>query len=278
MKIKIYIVTYKNDKALNRNLDSLYQSDIVNHDYEITIINNHTDFQADIDRPNLRVVHNTVRPDFSTGHLSRDWNFALIDGFKDLNNPDCDIVVACQNDTVFFPNWASYIVEKHKKDYSFIQFGNGDNFMSWTPAGASVIGLWDERFCNIGYQEGDYFLRAVLLNNKNTSINDWRREPGYLKPGKRSHEREHNPIENKVVDVWFSQDEGNKEAHKESKKFHNISREVFRQKWEGFNSVHWPSDKNLMPKRPTLNSFIYYPYFEKDLDRNTLSVMKYVGA
>ena len=34
-KIKVYIVTYKNDKCLNINLRSLFNSDLMNYDYEI---------------------------------------------------------------------------------------------------------------------------------------------------------------------------------------------------------------------------------------------------
>jgi len=176
MKIKVYIVTYKNDRVLALNLDSLKNSDLMEHQHQITIINNHSEFGIDIDSYNkdwfnLKVVHNDVRPDFSTGYLARDWNFALVDGFQKLHEPDCDIVVACQNDTVFFPDWVSHLLKYHEV-YNFVHFGIGDNFMSWTPDGVRKIGLFDERYCATGHQELDYFNMAVLLNPDGTSIND----------------------------------------------------------------------------------------------------------
>jgi hypothetical protein len=34
------------------------------------------------------------------------------------------------------------------------------------------VGLFDERFCNIGLQEADYFLRCLLYNKDRSSLND----------------------------------------------------------------------------------------------------------
>ena len=86
-KIKIYIVTYKNDKCLNTNLRSLFCSDLMNYDYEINVINNHSQINIDPKFKKVKLLNNNLRVDFSTGHLSRNWNQALINGFQDLNNP-----------------------------------------------------------------------------------------------------------------------------------------------------------------------------------------------
>jgi hypothetical protein len=171
MKIKVYIVTYKNDGAVSRNLESLYRSDLVDHDYEINIINNHSEFNLAITHPRTKVIHNNCRVDWSTGYLARDWNFSIVDGFRDLCKPDCDLVVACQNDTVFFPDWMSYLVG-YMKEYDFVSVGIGDNCMCWTPEGVRSIGLFDETYCSLGCQEIDYFQMAVLLNPDKSSIND----------------------------------------------------------------------------------------------------------
>ena len=40
MKIKLYIVTYQGHRRLNPTLNSLINSDLIRHDYEINIINN----------------------------------------------------------------------------------------------------------------------------------------------------------------------------------------------------------------------------------------------
>ena len=47
MKIKIYIVTYKNPPDLNRNLKSIFESDWRDYDVSINVINNHSDFHLD---------------------------------------------------------------------------------------------------------------------------------------------------------------------------------------------------------------------------------------
>lgn len=43
MKIKVFVVTYKNESMLKENLDSLLRSDLVQQDYSITVVNNYTE-------------------------------------------------------------------------------------------------------------------------------------------------------------------------------------------------------------------------------------------
>ena len=47
MKIKLFIVTYNSPKYLDENLRSAVASDLVEYDYEITIINNHSNFERE---------------------------------------------------------------------------------------------------------------------------------------------------------------------------------------------------------------------------------------
>jgi hypothetical protein len=205
--------------------------------------------------PYVKVLHNILRPDFSTGHLARNWNEAIINGFKDLNNPDCDILITNQNDCEFDGDFIPNLIEWHKK-YSFIQFGAGDHFISYTSDAVKNVGLWDERFCNIGYQEADYFLRQLLYNTKGCSINDYK------------HQRVHNTEFNNIIKHTESGYERNDEFHLESKKFHNISERVYTSKWgetpynHATNGWNYEKLKNL---KPIINSFLYYPYFEKDI-------------
>ncbi len=97
MKLKIYIVTFDGEKHLNHNLNSLFNSQYFkkeNIHCEVNIINNHSNFNINEKFKNkVSVLHNVLRPDFSTGHLARNWNQAIINGFKNLNNPDCDILI-----------------------------------------------------------------------------------------------------------------------------------------------------------------------------------------
>jgi hypothetical protein len=270
MKVKQYIVTYNNAFQINNCLKSIFNSlsDEELNMIEINIINNHSNLNIDSEFTNkVNILHNTLRPDFSTGHLSRSWNQAIINGFKNLKNPDCDILITNQDDTIFQPNYINKLVELHKQ-YDLIQFGGGDNYVSYTPNAIKRIGLWDERFCNIGFQEGDYFLRAVRYNADRVSIND-----GY-------HFRVNNPLDNTIITVVKSGYHRLEEYHMESHKYHYISRIVFNTKW-GVDPVNTAESVNtwadsVKKLNPIIPSFMYYPYFEKDVE--TLNQQNYIGA
>lgn len=173
MKINLYIVNYRNHIGLHECLESLSNTDIpINTSLNINIINNHSDFIIDNKFKNINIIHNMARPDFSTGHLSRSWNQAIMHGFKNLKSPISDITIAVQVDTIFNKNWLNILINQHKK-YNFITAGWGDAFLSFTPDAIKNIGLFDERFCNIVHQETDYFTRALIFNKNKSSINDF---------------------------------------------------------------------------------------------------------
>lgn len=272
MKIKVYIVTYKNENYLKSNILSLLNSDLVEYDYEINVINNFTN-QFNLEQfckeNNVGVLHNSLRPDFSTGHLSRNWNQAIINGFKSITNPECDILVLCQNDNIFKKHWCKYIIEKHKT-YDFISIGGGDQYHSYTSEHIKKVGLWDERFCNIGYQEADYFIRSYLYNKDKSSINDF------------NHKRIHNKLcddlvetpsgilaTNKIIDLYDGLKGGMRgdESHIKSLQYHYISKKILEQKWGLEFEGSWTEEKlSLLPKKSKILNFIYYPYFEKDIE------------
>ena len=64
--------------------------------------------------------------------LRSNFNFALIDGCRDLNNPDCDYVVTLQNDALLHPNWCHCITTQFK-NFDFIVGYLGDNIVGYTP-------------------------------------------------------------------------------------------------------------------------------------------------
>jgi hypothetical protein len=257
MKIKVYIVTYNNDEILKRNLDKLYASDLLTYDYSVNIINNYSGLIGFDNYPNLKILNNVLRPDFSNGHLSRNWNEAIINGFKDLNNPDADLVITLQNDTFVKPNCFSNLINEHN-NYDFIQIGAGDQLMSFNVNAIKYIGLFDERFNSIGYQEADYFMNAYVMYKDKVSINDGE-----------THGRIHNPIEY-IFDKFIDPDRSlNGQFH--SWNWHKYNYELFYIKW-GCPPEHWNNIPNL-PKEPRISKFFYYPYFEKDI--LTLKEQKY---
>lgn len=172
-KMKVYVVTYKRSDILNDTLEKLFNSDFSQlENTEVNIINNHTSFHLDPKfESKVRVLHNVLRPDWSNGNLAENWNQALLDGFRDLSNPDAEFVVTLQNDTSVHPNWCSNLLEMHKR-FNFIVGRFGDNLVSYTPEAVKKIGIWDENFFGVQYKEADYWIRALIFNKEKSCIND----------------------------------------------------------------------------------------------------------
>lgn len=254
MKIKLFIVTYNNNNDLHNTLQGLWDSNFRNYNHEITIINNHSGLYVDDCFKNgLKIINNSLRPDFSTGHLARNWNQAIINGFCDLNSPDCDTLITCQDDTIFMPNWIENLLNLHEK-YTFIAAGVGDNLCSYKAAAIKEIGLWDERFCNLGFQEADYFIRALVYNREKSSIND------------HGHGRILNDAGIEIcrrpkLPGVLSED------HHKSLVFHEISKKVFQAKWGNIIPSPWKPEVLINPPiKSLITNYVYYPYFEKNIN------------
>jgi hypothetical protein len=256
MKISIFIVTYKNDLLLNKCLQSIFRSeDMTNDKYKIdvNILNNYPILNIDEEfRHKVNTINNNARPSFSTGHLSRSWNQCILNGIEDINNPKCDVLILTQQDVLFENGFIEYICD-NLNTYNFMTFGTGDEVQVMTPESIKTIGLYDERFCNIGFQEADYFLRALVLNRNKSSINDM------------FHNRIHNAILNKVTQETLTGFQRNDIEHIRSSRFHSISRNVFTYKWfkhipNGDDPENW-GDNHLWIKTAP-KQYMMYPYFE----------------
>lgn len=258
MKIKVFITTYDNPGDLNNLIGSLLNSDIGAQDrYEIHVINNHSNFRCDYE--NIKIYHNQTRPDFSTGHLARTWNQAIINGFKNIKRPDCDLLITFQDDVTVKKNWFS-LLRPHIEKNSFMEVAGGDIMCIYKPDAIYNVGLWDERFCNIGYHEHDYFLRQLLYNKANISINDF------------CHNRVYNPIyqstmareiDNEYVTVP-ARNTQRQDNHCKSLAFHLHSEHMLTIKWNNA-----PFERGLACK-PRIPSYFYYPYFEYNLNLSYL--------
>lgn len=266
MKIKHFIVTYNNEDRINKSLKSIFDSNSNLENLEIFILNNHSNIVLKEEYKRLaRILDNQTRPDFSTGHMARSWNQAIINGFEDLNNPSCDMVIATQDDTIFSKNYVEKSIDLIRK-FDYVSYGTGDQFNLYSPNAIKRIGLWDERICNIGYHEADYFLRAIRYHRDGVSIND------------HLHGRLHNPIQDQNTTPIIHTPSGismGDPAHLRSLIFHGHSHHVFWTKW-GIRPMPW--DRNDMQVinsiEPKIMAYILYPYFEKDVE--TLREQKYL--
>jgi hypothetical protein len=270
--VSIYIVTYRNSADLNSNIASILRSGAK---ARINVINNHTTFFLEPEHEQeVNVLHNYLRPDFSTGHLARNWNQALLHGFRSLGNPASEIVITVQDDVIFKQDWYPRLIELHHR-YDFITMGPGDAFCSYLPDSVKKVGLWDERFCNIGGQEADYFLRSLIYNRNGSSINDL------------LHGRLHNAVESNSVSSTdeFRQADSvlitvppwnldRKEVHIDSAKFYALSDTVFKHKW-GVTPCHWAAEHYAI-RSSLVTNYIMYPYFECEVE--SLSEKKYLVA
>lgn len=256
-KYKMYIVTYDNNEILNDVcLNSLFISNFDEENLDVYVIDNHSNGHI-YEQYQNKVTHlkNNLRPDFSTGHLSRSWNQAIVNGFKDLNSPDCEAVICVQVDSGFTENWYARLLNVLKK-YDYIQEGCGDQFQVFTPDSVKQIGLFDERFCNICHQEADYFLRALIYNTYKSTIND------------DCHQRKWQHLS----DRFFLRPSAHGAARRDksfvaSSKYTDVSLSHFKKKW-GIDPNRWHEtgyDFILNNLNPLIDSYILYPYFEKDI-------------
>lgn len=259
MKLKVYAVRYRED--ITPFLESYYSDTTIDHSNTfLTIINNYGELNCEDSR--VIILNNVLRPDFSTGHLARNWNQALINGFKDLNNPDCDVIVCVQIDALFTDKWYSTVKDIFETNkYDYFSVGRGDEFQYFTPKAVKNIGLYDERYCNIQHHEGDYLLRVLLQSFKNkdlkVSINDvW-------------HRRTYN-VDEKITTVIKPSVTCPNEAQNASVKYHDVSVRVFYYKWKNIHPMYWNAENLLSLLNCSAidlkKEFKYYPYFEKDIN------------
>jgi len=256
MKAKIYILTYKRPRILNLTLNSLFDSDAFSADasdtIEVNIINNHTEFFLEEEFKNkVTVLHNNLRPDFSTGHLSRSWNQALILGFRNLADPDCELVITLQDDVLLHKDWLTKLKKLHFEDnFSFVQNGHGDALCSYTCETVRKVGLWDERFI-MGMQAADYFYRHLMYNWDGCTITD---------PG---HQRVHNPTTLSLVSDSFFGLTWSDPALDLS-----VGSSLMDLKY-GSRDNTWPWSNENKTKARSMKfgapNFIFYPYFEKEV-------------
>jgi len=262
--IDLYCITYNNNRILNDWFcQSLLESDYPRDTTSIFVIDNHSSAKIEYTyrHLNIKIIENSLRPNFSTGHLSRNWNQCIINGFENLNSPACDAVVCCQNDTILQKDWY-YRMLYLNNNLDFYSFGAGDQLQVFNTRAIKKVGLYDERFCSIAYQEADYFLRSVLYNTEKTSINDY------------YHKRVHNPIKPEICMIQPSEIGCERDPHLHNMDHHKLCLNLFHKKWR-INPHNWNHD-NIKNLSPQIDSFIYYPYFEKDIDKDSLVKQKYL--
>jgi hypothetical protein len=257
--IKLFIVTWQNERALNNGLQSLFKH--AHLPLEVNVIANHSSVKIhDKFEDRVTVLLNNLRLDESTGYLSRNWNQAILLGIKDLNNPACDVLVTAQDDTIYHKDWLKKLLSLHAR-YSFITYGWGDTFCSYLPRAIKRVGLWDERFITM-FHAADYFYRMLLFNKAESSINDY------------CHKRVLNPENVKIAS------RPNNKTHdyfEGLRTCHSFNKRLFFQKYPLFKMGAGPSWNKALIDNPEIliaDNYILYPYFEKDVE--TLEEQNYL--
>ena len=172
-KIKVYIITYKRDAVLNKNLQTLWENTNNPQGIEVTVLSNYPQctIYDENKRNNLQLIFNTTRMPHSWGYLSRDWNFCILDAFKNWENPEnTDWCVLAQNDVTWVKDWDVWLEQNTK--YDLITQPKGDQCMALNIEAVKKVGFFDERLTTLHFQEADYFIRAIGILNERCSIND----------------------------------------------------------------------------------------------------------
>lgn len=256
MKIKIFILTWKDKYALDRNLRSLFDGFAycpAGVDIHVNVINNHTDFYlAPEFHAHVNVIHNVAQPDFATAMLARMWNTAIIHGFRDLKNPDADLVVTSQDDTIWNKDWIPSLLNVMSEN-DFYADDAGDMVCAYTPNAIKKVGLWDERF-HYGFGEGDYFLRCIRYIPDHSSIND------------HAHGRVWRPTTHLARRP--EPDNGRYEEQGRAHQFRSLSWANFLYKWRYMElEGKWPENiQEMVLTTPIVPATILYPYFEMDVE------------
>ena len=173
MKIKVYIVTYKKNETLNECLRTLWNATKHHENIEVTVLANHPDVVIDKinKRKNLKVVINNTRMPYAWGNLAKDWNFCILDCFKNFENPDnVDWCVLAQNDTTWIDGWDEWLSQNNKFD--IVTQPTGDQSVSLNINAVNKVGFFDERLTTLHFHEIDYFIRCILRLGNRASIND----------------------------------------------------------------------------------------------------------
>jgi len=272
MKIRHYIVTYKNEDLLKRGLDIINSQPIPEGvEYEIYVINNYGYLKPMPDN-NFIGLNNVIRLDESTGHLARSWNQALILGFENLDNPACDIVILSQGDCVFKDGYLDRVIKAHEK-YDFLQQGRGDEFHSYKAEHIKKAGMWDERFCGIGFQELEYFYRSFVFND-NIFIN-----PNFHNIQMLEHDNSLDIVDTSAETGHARKDESHLNSVETA---HNHCLRLLEYKYGIKDRCTLGKDcyllvLNLFSRKryPEIDTYMTYPYFESGINKDTMRRLRY---
>jgi hypothetical protein len=262
MKISLWVVTYRNPHDLNANLDSLFAADLpTSCDLQVNVINNHSEYKLNPAHWHRVITHhNHLRSDASLGHLSRNWNQALQLGFGSLVTPQADVVICCQDDVLWEPNWHDQVTQA-AQSHDLITQGVGDAVIMYTPEAVRQVGMWDERFTPSFYHDGDYLLRALIHLRHKASIND----PAHGRVWQPWHTSFAHVPDANAARVW---------AKNQSYGRARTPHQVWQHKWQ-VSPINWsPELMQNPPLRSECKNFITYPHFEMDVynlaDKNYL--------
>lgn len=273
MKIKMYILTYDSEYHINDSLNQIFTYGL-DGEIELNIINNHSNLQISEqnkkrleDFGNYKILHNVMQSDTSWGYTTRNWNQALILGFKSLNNPDCDVVICAQDDTLYNDNWLRNLKARHEEGLEFISAGLGDCFCSYTPEAVKAIGLWDERFCTLNFSEYDYMLRAASWLGYKAAIDD-NGNSGDNDDGGNGYICRFNGKKAENIARKAEEEQKKKDLRNIRMKIgHQLGGDVFVYKW-GKAPGHpdlWARNNVGNCIVPVTPMFVNYPYFEKEI-------------
>jgi hypothetical protein len=269
--IRVYIVTYRKDEALNACLSSLWASAKQPEDIAVTVISNwpEVEIAPENQRSALRVLVNQTRHRNSWGFLARDWNFALVDAFQTWRNePGTQWCVLAQNDIeTWVDGWDEYL--RNCTQYDLISQPKGDQVVALNIEAVRTVGLFDERFSTLHFHEFDYFYRAILALGSRASINDTHGDPKAAS---------WNPVGNVLTLTASSGTDEDEDSLFHSPKSHREMLNLLRHKWRLSPSENVEDRQRFVRlrrgSRPP-REINFYPFFWDGFDRSDLFLTEY---
>jgi hypothetical protein len=260
MTIRLYIVTYKRNDVLNRNLRTLWQSTHRPEELEVTVLANHPDVVIDPEnaRTNLQVKVNHTRSTHAWGYLARDWNYGILDAFGTWQNlRGTEWCVLAQNDVEWLDGWDDFLRAEDRFD--MITQARGDQAIALNIDAVKKVGFFDERFTTLHFQELDYFIRSIFSLIDRVSIND---DHPSVEPGQ-TVESSWNEIGSVLTKPTY-QDAGQDDALHTLKTWHEMLNQLYH-KW-GVGDLNLLLDKRRLVEHASKHAMMprevdWYPFF-----------------
>jgi len=240
-KLAIAISTHNRPNYLQKVANAW--SDTAPDYKEMYIFVHHPDGDKNFLPPKQCQVIHTGRIPEHAGCLSKTWNMAMQWAFRD---PKIEWLACALDDAVILPGWAEILT---KRDADLYVAPAGDIVFLMNRRVLQLVGWYDERFPLIGWQEWDWYARAIrALGLDRVVMED-------------AHGWKHNPIG--LSDVWKHFGDGAAPTTCR-RDLDGYAVDWFQKKWAMTPASMLDCLTNGVIPPPVEDEIQWYPWFKRD--------------